>query len=107
MRRPRLFLNWVTATALVCWLQGCAVYQKCGLHGCPGDAAISADVQTLFDQHPVLMPPNLIHVQVLDRVVYLTGIVDTDLERKIAADVALQAPGVTRVVSSIGLSGGR
>ena len=88
-------------------LEGCAVYEKCGFHGCPGDAEISSSVQVLFSQHPVLLPPNLIQVQVLDHVVYLTGIVDTDLERNIASEVAGQAPGVTRVVSSIGLSGGR
>jgi BON domain len=87
-------------------LPACAVYHKCGLHGCPGDADASAEVHALFEQHPVLMPPNLIRIQVLDHVVYLTGLVDTDLERQIATAVAQQAPGVTRVVNSIGLTGG-
>jgi osmotically-inducible protein OsmY len=88
-------------------LPGCAVYEKCGLHGCPGDADTTARVNALFDQHPVLEPPNLLHVQTLDHVVYLTGLVDTDLERQIAESVALEAGGVTKVVNSIGLTGSR
>jgi osmotically-inducible protein OsmY len=88
-------------------LPGCAAYQKCGLHGCPGDADTTSRVNALFDQHPVLEPPNLLHVQTLDHVVYLTGLVDTDLERQIAESVALEAVGVTKVVNSIGLTGSR
>jgi osmotically-inducible protein OsmY len=107
MRLARILLIPALAACLAGGLQGCAAYEKCGFRGCPGDSQINSEVQTLFGQHPVLMPPNLIQVQVLDHVVYLTGIVDTDLERKIATDVAAQAPGVTQVVSSIGLSGGR
>jgi osmotically-inducible protein OsmY len=45
-------------------------------------------------------------VQTLDHVVYLNGLVDTDLERQLAESVAAGAKGVTRVVNSIGLSGG-
>jgi osmotically-inducible protein OsmY len=86
-------------------LAGCAAYTKCGIGGCPGDAKITAEVQALFEEHPALEPPNLLHVQTLDRVVYLTGLVDTDLERQMAESVALQAAGVSAVVNSIGLSG--
>jgi len=85
---------------------GCAVYEKCGFSGCPGDARITAEVQARFDQHPALMPPNLLNVRALDGVVYLTGLVDTDLERQLAESVAHEA-GVARVVNSIGLTGGR
>jgi hypothetical protein len=87
-------------------LPSCAAFGKCGL-GCPGDADITAEVHALFEQHPVLEPPNLLDVQTLDRVVYLSGLVDTDLERQIAESVALEAKGVKRVVNSIGLSGNR
>jgi osmotically-inducible protein OsmY len=88
-------------------LPGCAAYTKCGYSGCPGDAKITADVRALFDQHPELEPPNLINVQTLDHVVYLSGLVDTDLESQMAESLAHQAAGVTKVVNSIGLSGGR
>jgi osmotically-inducible protein OsmY len=80
-------------------LSGCATFEKCGFNGCPGDAKITADVKTLFDQHPEL--GTSIDVQTLDHVVYLYGLVDTPFESEIAKSVAVQAPGVTRVVSTI------
>jgi osmotically-inducible protein OsmY len=85
-------------------LQGCATYKDCGLEGCAGDAKITDNVQTLFDQHPELGPPNSIEVQTLDRVVYLDGFVSAGLDRSTAESVARQAPGVTRVVNSIAVS---
>jgi osmotically-inducible protein OsmY len=88
-------------------LAGCAAYEKCGVSGCPGDAEITAQVQALFVKHPELEPPNLLQVQTLNRVVYLNGVVDTDYERQMAEVVAREAPGVTNVINSIGLSGGR
>jgi osmotically-inducible protein OsmY len=88
-------------------LPGCATYTKCGFGGCPGDADITAQVHALFDQYPALEPPNLLEVQTLDHVVYLTGVVDTDLERQMAESVAHEAKGVRKVINSIGLSGGR
>jgi osmotically-inducible protein OsmY len=80
-------------------LSGCATFEKCGFKGCPGDANITAEVKALFDKHPEL--GTSIDVQTLDHVVYLYGLVDTHLESEIAKSVALEAPGVTRVVSSI------
>jgi osmotically-inducible protein OsmY len=90
-------------------MPGCAVYktyEKCGFEGCPDDQRITRDVQALFRQHPALEPPNLIDVQTLDHVVYLNGLVNTDLERQLAESVAAGARGVARVVNSIGMSGG-
>jgi len=107
MRRPiRLYaLAFIVGAAGA--LPGCAAFTKCGFGGCPGDAEITAQVRALFDQHPVLEAPNLLQVQTLDHVVYLDGVVDTDLERQIAESVAREARGVARIVNSIGLSGGR
>jgi osmotically-inducible protein OsmY len=85
-------------------LQGCATYKDCGFGGCAGDAQITANVQTLFNQHPELGPPNSIQVQTLDHVVYLDGFVAAGLEGSTAESVAHQAPGVTRVVNSISVS---
>jgi osmotically-inducible protein OsmY len=107
MSRHRRFFALTFAIILTGALAGCAAYRKCGFDGCPGDAEITAEVRALFDQHPVLEPPNLLTVQTLDHVVYLYGLVDTDLEREIAESVALQAPGVAKVVNSIGISGSR
>jgi osmotically-inducible protein OsmY len=88
-------------------LSGCAAYnayRKCGLHGCPGDAEISAEVRALINQYPELRPPNLVYVQTLDRVVYLEGQVVTDVQRATAETAARSAPGARAVVDSIALS---
>ena len=84
-------------------LPGCAVYEKCGWSGCPGDAEISADVRTLLNQHPGAAAPGAVSVQTLDGVVYLYGVVDTDLMREQAEQIALQAPHVKKVVNSLGV----
>lgn len=85
-------------------LSGCAAYRTCGFGGCPGDAKITADVRRQFDQHPVLAPPTLLDVQTLDHVVYLYGLVDTEMERQLAESLALETPGVARVVNSVSLA---
>lgn len=91
--------------ACLAWaLAGCAPYEKCGFAGCPGDAQISAAVRALFIQHPELGPPALLSVKTLDGVVYLYGVVNTDLVREQAESIALQAPGVKKVVNSLGLT---
>lgn len=88
-------------------LCGCAAFRKCGFAGCADDAKITAQIQALFVQHPSLEAPNSVSVQTLDHVVYLYGLVNTDLERALAETVARQAAGVLNVVNSIGISGGR
>jgi osmotically-inducible protein OsmY len=82
----------------------CRTFEKCGISGCPGDAQITADVEALFHQYPELEPPNLVYVQTLDHVVYLTGQVDTQTQRATANSLALRVAGVKRVVNSINLS---
>jgi osmotically-inducible protein OsmY len=92
---------------LSCALAGCADYRQCGFEGCSGDTGITSQVQTRMALYPALQPPNLITVQTLRRVVYLYGVVDTSLERELAGSVALDTPGVSKVVNSIGISGNR
>ena len=102
MSRSRQFHAAVSAGIILAGsLCGCAVYRKCGFTGCPGDAKITADVRALFSHYPELEPPNLVYVQTLDHVVYLTGQVNTDAERVLAKSVALHVAGVTGVVNSI------
>jgi osmotically-inducible protein OsmY len=93
------------ALALLSALPGCATYRKCGLAGCAGDERITAEVQALFNRHPGLQPPNEISIQTLDHVVYLYGLVDTNMEQRLAEEVAMEAPGVIRVVNSIAVRG--
>jgi osmotically-inducible protein OsmY len=104
MTLPRQVYLVVLAVLLTDTLSACAVYAKCGFTGCPGDASITANVQAQFRQHPALEPPNLLHVQTLDHVVYLTGQVDTELERSMAESLARNVAGVRRVVNSINFS---
>jgi osmotically-inducible protein OsmY len=92
---PLMTLGLVVAGVL----SGCATFEKCGFKGCPGDGQITTEVKALFDKHPEL--GTSIDVQTLDHVVYLYGLVDSPLGSEIAESVALEAPGVTRVVSSI------
>ena len=106
MRRPKRLPALALILGLTAALPGCAAYTKCGFGGCPGDAQITSQVRSLLGQHPALEPPNLLEVHTLDRVVYLSGVVDTDLERQMAESVAREAKGVKKVVNSIGLSGG-
>jgi|ERR1700678_208875 osmotically-inducible protein OsmY len=105
MRTTTLLCSCMLA-ALTAGLCGCAEYrvvEKCGFHGCPGDAQISSQVRALLDQHPALGPPNQIYVRTLDGVVYLSGQVATGLQRDTAAQVARQASGVRRVADLIAL----
>jgi osmotically-inducible protein OsmY len=96
----------VLAACLACALAACAPFEKCGFAGCPGDAQITADVRALFDRHPELGPSGLLNVQTLDGVVYLYGVVDTDLVREEAESIASQARGVKKVVNSLGENNG-
>jgi osmotically-inducible protein OsmY len=87
-------------------LSGCAVYSvyhKCGYHGCPGDAKITAEVHALLNEHRELGPPNQIYVQTLDRVVYLSGQVATELQRDTADSLALRAAGARGVNDIMGV----
>jgi hypothetical protein len=93
--------------AVICGsLGGCADISKCGL-ACPGDRKITAEVESLFSEHPALEAPNELRIQTLNGVVYLTGIVSSPREQQLATVVARAAPGVTGVVNSIGLYNGR
>src|SRR5271169_811624 len=91
------------AIVLIGALPACATYEKCGLSGCPGDAQITAAVSALLDQHPGVGSPGAVSVQTLNGVVYLYGVVDTDLMREEAGEIALHAPNVKKVVNSIGV----
>src|SRR5579863_7896931 len=77
-------------------------WNKCGA-GCPGDAEVSVQVRARLAEYPELLAPNRVYVSTLDRVVYLSGEVATDLQRDTAETVARQTPGVPRVVDMISL----
>ena len=90
-------------TAVGClMLADCSAY-KCIDESCRTDAAITANVTALFARYCALSA-NTVRIQTLHQVIYLTGTVDTDVERFLAVSVAGTASGVTRVVDSINVN---
>jgi hypothetical protein len=92
------------AAALAAALSGCATFQadqKCDSAGCGSDAQISAAVEQSFALHPELGAPGDLQVETLNHVVYLNGIVYTDLQRNIANSLALMASNNAPIVNSI------
>jgi BON domain-containing protein len=92
----------VTAVILAAALPGCAAFPRSSDPAV--DQKITADVEARFRQHPELEAPNLIDVQAINRVVYLSGTVSAGLQREYAESIADQAPGVTKVVNSISVT---
>jgi osmotically-inducible protein OsmY len=98
--RP-IIVSLLLSATLLSACSAVQTFNKCGVSGCPGDAEITADVKALFEQHPDLGPVALFSIKSLDGVVYLSGKVDTDLQKQAAEDIAMTAPNVKRVVNSI------
>ena len=82
-------------------LPGCSVFPKCSPENCAVDAQIKQDVDAVFAEHSELGPPGTIRVQSINKVVYLHGLVNSDLERQNAEALALRVPNVKDVVNSI------
>jgi osmotically-inducible protein OsmY len=90
-----------TIVLILIGLSGCATNETCGTEGCASDSKITADVHAAFDQHPELGQPNLINVQTVNHVVYLTGHVSEGIMRSTAESVARQVKDVARVEDTI------
>jgi hypothetical protein len=92
----------VAALIVAAALPGCAAFPRSSDPAV--DQKITAGVEARFRQHPELEAPDLIDVQTINRVVYLSGTVSAGLQREYAESVADQAPGVTKVVNSISVT---
>ena len=103
-RSPKLFYPLIGAFIVAGALSGCAVLPKSSNPS--ADKSITADVQSRFAQRAELQAPNLLRVQTLDGVVYLSGTVRTGLQRRDAEAAARQARNVARVVNSITVDNG-
>ena len=103
MIETKYFKAVALAMVVVEPLSGCALDRQAATGARQEDASIAANVRAVIDQHPDLGPPNLIYVDVRDHVVYLSGLVNTDLTVTNAEALARQIPGVARVVDSIGV----
>jgi hypothetical protein len=96
------------ALLLLSALSGCATFDesfdKCQSAGCSADTKITTDVQTNLQHHSELEGSGPLHVQTINQVVYLNGIVSVGEERAEAESVALQTSGVAQVVNNIAVS---
>jgi osmotically-inducible protein OsmY len=68
-----------------------------------GDQKITHNVETAIRNYPALQAPNSVRVQTRNRVVYLYGHVNNQVELETAERAALSVDGVQRVVNSISL----
>jgi len=82
-------------------LTGCAAFGKCSPENCASDAKITADVRDMLGAHSEFGPPGTIQVQTINGVVYLNGLVDSDMERQTAETLVLRIPSVKDVVNSL------
>lgn len=78
-------------------LTGCAV-ETCQDHACSPDEKLVEAVKTNINQHSALLSDHL-RVQADHGVVYLYGLVSTNVELAEVEDVAKATPGVTKVVN--------
>jgi osmotically-inducible protein OsmY len=81
-------------------LNGCADF-KCSPENCAVDAKITADVRAVLKQHPEFGAPAELQVQTINRVVYLHGLVNSDLERQSAEALVRRVANIKDVVNSI------
>jgi osmotically-inducible protein OsmY len=86
---------------------GCIFARPCVSVACSEDARLTARVLERFRDHPALQAPDGLRVQTVGGVVYLRGLVDTDLERLTAVSIARAVPDVGGVVDSISIANSR
>ena len=105
--QPSACAHTLVLAACLLLLSACTgyhAYRKCGREGCPGDPAITARAYSRLAQHPDLGPPNQVYVQTSDRVVFLTGLVATDLQRTTVESVVGEDPQVRMIIDNIAVT---
>ena len=83
-------------------LGGCA--STCTDPRCAQDADLTARVKTAVFADTAMRPPNMIYVKTRNGVVYLSGMVATDLQLEAAESYARSVPGVASVVNNIAVT---
>ena len=104
MRKPLPISIFAPSVLLAAALTACATYRGCGAAECTADQRINSEVEHLLDGYPALMGEIPIAVQTKNRIVYLNGLVATDLQRDTAETVALRAPGVAMVINGVAVT---
>jgi osmotically-inducible protein OsmY len=92
------------AALLTSALSACSTYPRSGLERRGDDARITADLRARFDYQADLGAPNVLQIQTLNRVVYLSGSVSTPMQREKAELIARDDPDVTAVENTIGVN---
>src|SRR6516165_3270395 len=99
--------KYSTATGAALFLSGTltawANTPNSSMLGSPSDARITADVMEVIAQHRDLGAPNQIYVNTHGDVVYQSGRVIPGLIEDNGEKLARKVPGVTRVVTTIGV----
>jgi osmotically-inducible protein OsmY len=97
---PKRNCMLVLTLVLAAGLSGCAGF-KCSPENCATDAKITEDVRAVLSQHAEFGAPAEIHVQTINRVVYLNGQVNSDFERQSAEELVRHVANVVDVVNSL------
>jgi len=103
----RLFVDLVPAHLLTCVLALAGAVSGCATESSGermADEEITAELQSRLDKVAALGPPHSVVVQTRNNVVYLNGVVDTGVEKKMAESIAKQVTGVTQVTNGIAVS---
>jgi osmotically-inducible protein OsmY len=93
-----ILVGLLLLSVLLC---GCAAFPSCHRQSCMADRDITRAVNRLLKNYPSLQPPNSVRVETTNRVVYLYGQVNNEVERSMAQQAAQSVNGVVRVVNSI------
>jgi osmotically-inducible protein OsmY len=97
--------RWLATTALAAnlLLAACSVFGPCDSQ-CREDAKLRDEVQRQINQRTSLRFFS-IDVQAHDQSVYLQGLVDTEVDRSAAQQIAMSVPGVKKVYNGLELNG--
>jgi osmotically-inducible protein OsmY len=85
-------------------LGGCSLFGGCQTEQCREDASLRDQVRHHINERASLRFFN-VDVQSYDGVVYLEGLVDTEIDRGQAEDIAKSVPGVKKVYNALQLNG--
>ena len=100
MKSTRSIYSVVTFI-VVAAITGCVSHGACPDSECTADKVTNAAVNASLAAHAELGAPGQIYASANNHVVYLYGILDTELQRSDAESVAADTDGVAKVVNSI------
>jgi osmotically-inducible protein OsmY len=101
MSKPTRLYKLALAILLAGSLQACATFDKCTPENCASDKKITAEVNEMIVQNRQYGAPAGYQIQTVNGVVYLNGLVDTDLESREIESRVRTIPNVNDVVNSL------